>query len=515
MTLFTGRMQPALLGCGTTASVGQRRRVLIDLAVSSWQQDMMAFAESLAASGRYNVNVLLRFSGPIADRLVDRCGIAGITTTRASKRLDFLPEVSTHARRSRLKRLLKRSSTLQTIAEFRDHLVGQLRALYHAKQILADFQPDVVVLGNFGGFGLEMALVKAAARRRIPVMFLEAYALVMPRKRAELRDVRLGETIAVSSRFRRALATLFPHWTFRFPDGRRIFIESPSACFAAELSRLMVRNPFLTCAGPITVYAVMNERSRTALAANDVDPCRIRLVGRASEDSAFALLNDVRKTRSERLKLLGLDPERPLVLCSSIPAAEHSAASWQEQLEFHEGMFRELAAVKGAQIALSLHPSQRDSTEIRALAERHKIPAFGVPSLNELLPLAFLFVYTESSTLTLSAACGVPVIAILFGAEYFPGNPAPGEQRTAVFRRVVANLRPPDFYISDGMVLLESCSGLAATIHRCLSEPQYYNGLVEGQRRAAEQWASMFDGHACERLVALADELTGQTPAVS
>jgi hypothetical protein len=495
-----------------------RRRILLDVSAPSWAREMLSLARPLAAAEEFDVEALLGFCGAAGQHFADRCREIGVTCIAVSDQPGIKSSnpaegatdparCEDFSKRRSLRALLARNPVLHSLAAFRAELRKLRRYRKLAARLLAERRPDGLILSGYGAFSLEAALVREAARRGILTVFLEVYAHNTPGFRAADRKTRLGASITISNPFRKGLAFLFPHWTFGLADGHHIFYDAPPICLAAEVAGLMPRNPFTVYPGPVTAFAVINERSRAAIEANGVDPGRIHVVGRISEDATFAAFAETSRNKADRLAGLGLDSTSPLILCSSMPFAEHGYITPKQQLELHYTMIAELVAVEGAQIAVSLHPSQEDGAKLREIAAEYGVPVFSSPGLNELLPLASLFVYTESSTLTMAAACQTPVIALLIDEMVFPDGPPPPDRREAAFRKIIATWRAPDRFVSDGMVFLDGCAGLGKTARRCLTDREFYLRLVDGQRRAALYWASAFDGRACERIVRLIDDL--------
>jgi hypothetical protein len=393
-----------------------------------------------------------------------------------------------------------------------NHCLRLQKSKTKARRLIAASNPQLVVIT--GNTILEPGLVVSeAARRGAKVMLLDVYGALPAVWRAIHRDRTLGQRVAVSTFGRRVLATLFPHWTYRFDDGRRILFDTPEFCIAARLCGIMPKNPFARGVGPIAALTAINEYSRRTLESFGCLPERIHLIGRLQDDAAFSLIAKASSNRTACLVSLGLDPSRPLIICSSAPFVEHKMMTVEEQRQYHETMMSELAAIKGAQVAISLHPGQRDRTDVYEIALRHGVRVFDAPGINELMPLAALYVDGESTVAIVAAACAVPMIAVHFDRQIFPDGAPPPERREPLFREYVASLRPPERLITDGMDFADGWKHAATLARRCLSDRAYYARLVEGQRQSARLWAPAFDGKAIERAVGLVDRLAFGTRA--
>jgi hypothetical protein len=498
---------PRLEASDATESLAPvRPRILIHVR-ASWAREMLALAEVLSTTGKFAIEAQLVLPQPLLETFVPRFREAGVAWLGLPNEGDIGDvEAPAPSRHSRLRRILRKSAFLRSVAIFLAALRRQRALRKRAARILEERRPDILVLGGHKGFDLESALLLDAARRRLTIVYLETYAHNTAQYHAETR-IRIGAATRVATIFQGVLAALFPRWCFRLADGRRIFYENPEICLAAEISGLRPEDPFTPYAGPFTAYAVINERSRATLEANGIAPPSIHVIGRVSEDTTFAIMSEASRNRPARLAALGLDPVRPLILCSSIAAAEHWHCTWEQQEQFHEGILSELAVIDTAQVALSLHPSQHDKSALRKIAARYGVPVFEIPTLNELLPLAALFVYTQSSTITLATACRTPVICLPLDALATPGDPRPAEEREAALHRRAAGPHSSDYLVSDGMIFHYGWRGLGSIARRCLADRDYYESLVDGQRRAAAYWASAFDGKAGERAVRLFDNL--------
>jgi hypothetical protein len=508
-------------------------RALLVAQGASWARDYLALAKALAATGRYEIEVGVGFAGPSGHAFKQQCSDAGIRwfmldveegtdarlePTASATPADIASETtvpsaslwsalanSKSMRADRIRAVCRRIAPLPGLFRFGYHLVRFQRSRIRAERLIADHRPEVLVVSGYTGFEAAF-LLKAAVRRGAGVLRLDCFGVITPAWRAAARDRLMGQSLAVRGLARRLVAAVFPRWTYRFPDGRRMFVEAPEVCIAALICGVMPNDPLAPAPGPITAFTAIHEYSRAVLEDSGVEPRRIHLIGRLQDDATFDLVARAMNDRENCLTALGLDPRRPLILSSTAPLFEHNQITAEEQQQYHEFMFSELATIEGAQVAVSFHPAQQERKKICAIATRYGVRMFDSPGINELLPLATLYVDGESTVAAMAAACGVPMI-LVFQSIHLPARKGkPGERETQ-FQEFVASLRPPERLITGGMVFADGWKSVAALVRHCLSDHAHYKTLVESQLESARLWAPAFDGKALDRAVTLVDQL--------
>jgi hypothetical protein len=488
-----------------------RSKVLIIVRGASWAKDHLLLVKALVETGRYEVEAGIGISGPTAASFKRQCAEIGVRWFDLNPTQTTQPAEVSALRRHRIRGLLKRVPGLRGILLIVHNILLFQRDRRAAARLIQDHASDLMVTSGYTGFEAAYLLTEAA-RRGTRIVHLDSYGVLTSSWRAVGREHGMGSAVVVSTFARRILAALFPRWTYRFDDGRRMFYETPDRCLAALLCGIMPKYPFTAGHGPISAFTAVNEYSRRTLEASGIEPGRIHLVGRLQDDATFAAVNKARNNRAASLAALGLNPDRPVILCSSSPLLLHRSMTLEQETEYHQSMLSELAAVEGAQVVLSMHPVHQNAGYIDVLAARYGVKVFTAPGINELLPLSTLFVDCESTVSTMAAACGIPMVMVFLEKQAFPNGEPPPNRIEAEFAIFVASLKPPDRFIMDGLAFAYGWRQAAIAARHCLADRGYYDDLVRGQRKSATLWATAFDGKAMERVLALIDTLAVQSP---
>jgi hypothetical protein len=252
----------------------------------------------------------------------------------------------------------------------------------------------------------------------------------------------------------------------------------------------MPSKPWTLGGGQAWSMAVESESMRQDLEGQGTPAEKLIVTGKARLDEAAELWQNQATARPRICAELGLDPARPLLVCSVPQLAEHELLPWPEHWQEIEFLFSSLKQAHPAvNVVLSLHPKS-DAAHYAPLAERHSMLIARQHTFDQLVPICDAFVATFSSTVTLAIACHKPAIVIdFYGLNY------------DLFDGV------------SGTIVVRDRAAFVPTLQRMFSDKAYYERLVNGQAEAAPTWAR-FDGRATERIVEMVAELAVRGKAI-
>ena len=376
---------------------------------------------------------------------------------------------------------IRTNSSVANLLDMRREWKLLQQDLHCARQLLEQERPIALVLIGDRHVGLETALVKRANERCIPSLIVP-FAQSFPTADATMRlrspaFERIYSTVPLWNRF---MAYLAPHWIYEYKQRRIFFIPPPRAVPAALLG-LMPGNPWTLAGGAATAMALESQAVRDMFLEAGADSSKMIVTGKPSHDTLYACWRDAHRHKVHLCAELNIEPDIPFLLCSLPQLAEGHVLSWPEYWTEIRFLAKTLSQVQHVNVVLALHPTC-DYEQYRFLAEEYPV-IVSQGDINELIPVADVYIATLSSTMVLAMVCQIPAVCVDFyghGYDVYDGV--------------------------RGIVSIRDKPALLPTLRRILADRMYYDQLVQGQTEAARYWAC-FDGRATERVIALLDEL--------
>lgn len=325
--------------------------------------------------------------------------------------------------------------------------------------------------------GPETALVWAGNRLGIPSLivpfgFSDQESSAVYRQTLENWQSKYG----LNSVLNKITAKANPRWVFNY-KGDALLWNPPAWLVAAQVVGIMPHNPWTLGGGAAWSMAVESRYFKDAFVEQGVPGEKIRVTGKPRYDAPAKRWSVQTAEKSRICGEVGIDAEKPLLVCAVHQAAEHGLLSWPEHWEEIEFLFGVLASLRpSANVLLSLHPKS-DFNQYAPRAEKYGLIIASDHPYDQLIPICDAYVASFSSTITLAIACHKPTIVIDYygdGYDFFDDMP--------------------------GIVVCRSHEIFSATIGELFADQECYQRLVKGQAQSAAYWAR-FDGKATERLL--------------
>ncbi|WP_150288023.1 hypothetical protein [Rhabdaerophilum calidifontis] len=344
-----------------------KRRVLFTFSVLHARAEMARLMPEFRDRG-WDVHLLIGFRGPAADALAAAAQAEGTTVHRVPDPWAYgaapaNPAQDAGAAAGTVRRPGRRPRVPAPLRPFVNALLyacGGFRQRAHARRLLGDIRPDVVVANNFHSCcEFDNAMNVEARRQGVPRACVLTSPLVagIIGRRARLSNYHLGMVDgshrADAHLLSRILARLRPDWTVG-EGAERILCwpgEKIAGGFIAGLARRDVwENP----SGDFDRIYAPSDKSRQLLVASGTEAGLIRVFGPPRLDPVIAEAADS-SLRAEMAARFGLRPDEPYILYNVEPSWEHHYCD----RETHFARIERIAAFLVRQplrTLVSLHP---------------------------------------------------------------------------------------------------------------------------------------------------------------
>jgi len=346
-------------------------------------------------------------------------------------------------------------------------------------------RPDLLVLPeqNFGYW--HEILFFWARENNVPVLVIP-YSLAGHQEWAE--NFKEMPECHVKGIFRRLIARAFPKWVLKYKGDRLIL--PLSYIFSCEHLKCVPTIPWVTNSGPEGFFAVDNAFLKDFYSREGVDTSKWRVIGSLAEDCLFRNLEKKAEVNERIARNLGLNSSLPVVLIGLPP--EQFSLGIREGMEFDN--YRSLVdfiidTVKACcggryNILVNLHP--RTSKKDVAYIESDMVRIIDGP-IEEILPVAVLYVSVISATIRWAIACGVPVLNFdAYQAHY------------------------ADYNGLAGVVEVNTKKQFELELSSIVNGPTYLEQLTANQKIDAQRMFRL-DGHAKDRIVELMEQLSAKS----
>jgi hypothetical protein len=334
--------------------------------------------------------------------------------------------------------------------------------------------------------GTELSfLLRAARKHGVPTIFAP-FAMFGLRELAEFAHATPAHHLD-GRPLNRVLAAVYPRWAARF-DGKWLLRLPGPRGLALELAGLVGANPWFPCAEPVTAIACDSRLARRGFEQLGMVAGRIESVGAPVHDCLAEHMARGVAGRDALMRRFGLDSTRPLLTCgwpvNMFDWAKGRGAVYTDYASLARAWASALAKMRdthGLEVLVSVHPKTLDE-EIREATNRGLTVVRG--DSDGLVAHCDLFTTLNGSSLTAWAiACNKPVVLFdCFRTGYTEFDDVPG------------------------CIMVGDLAAFVAELDRLCGDARARAVLADAQRPVAGDWG-LLDGHAQERLAALAAEL--------
>ncbi|MFY7877212.1 MAG: hypothetical protein ACOVQM_17285 [Pirellula sp.] len=348
-------------------------------------------------------------------------------------------------------------------------------------EFLTKLRPSLIVLPELN-WGYSHAILAHYCRaNNIPLLIIP-YTLAG--RQEWVASFRSSPGCQVDGVFRRLLALAFPKWTLQSCEKKLILpIRWILSC---ELTGLIPTEPWVTNSGPFGSVAVDNQITRNFYAREGVEVANWKVTGSIVEDRLYQARSD-RENHRERLAAKHKFAKNDRWIVIALPPDQFDVLS-VENLQFTDyktlcrSFVESVVKIVGDRwnVIINLHP-RTDRKSVGWLEE-----AGGLlieRPLEELLPLADVFISSASATIRWAVACGIPVINYdVYGYKY------------------------DDFKSYSGVVEAADFQAYQRVLRSMVEDDHWLSSLRGLQQQAANRFFK-FDGQSKARMLAFVSEL--------
>lgn len=368
-------------------------------------------------------------------------------------------------------------------------LADQKHFLVEFERLLELEQPALVVLPEENLFYFHHLVVHAAQARGIPCLIVP-FTIV---NSLEWAEAFVGvEQYDASNGWNKTVAEAFPRWALTH-RGKRLILP-PGFVVACEYLDEVPDQPWVINSGTADAIAAESQFMAAYYARAGIRASKIRITGTLADDNLFEMLRQrgvARSALGERIQrriqgklvLIGLPPDQ-------FGAGVRAGCEFQRYLDLIQFMVSEAAQCAGANdtIIINLHPRVR----FEDVAHLETLGATIVREpIEDLVPLADLYIAVVSATIRLAVSCGIPVVN--YDAYQYNYD---------------------DYKLLPAVLELRKKSEYRETLIRLFTDARYFAAVQSEQHQAVQQHGCL-DGKSGLRILALIDELTAQSGMVN
>jgi hypothetical protein len=463
-----------------------RRRIVVMVTATSQVTQLKALAGSERLKSDYELTVIA-YADVKESGILDLCAREGIRLLSYDLHLlcgdhlnitaepDNLHPSTDIEAALRRRELTEDTPRMQDIALFFSEVRHQSNFATTAQRALSATAADLLVLFENNAEYPTGIWIDVANRMSIPSVILP-YTIADQLEPAEAHI--LNEDYWSNRGIYNRLAEIaFPQWLYHHRD--RWLLRRPGVrLMAAEALGVAPPTPWILNSSRATAVAVESKAMHDHYIAQEIPEAQLVTTGSVTDD----LMHRALEQKDELRHRLGLDPGKPVLLCSlppnQFPRPQCQFSDFRAVVDF---WLNELKRVEGWEIVVKLHPSMRpeDIDYVRTFDVR-----ISDLETTSLIPLCDLYNPSVSSTIRWALACGKPVLNYdVFGYRYreFASEPA------------VLTVFDSDAFSSE--------------LRRLTQDNESLRELTDKAAGAASRWG-MNDGRSMERILALFHDLT-------
>lgn len=189
------------------------------------------------------------------------------------------------------------------------------------------------------------------------------------------------------------------------------FYQHPSVLFALSALDALSTNPWCIGSGLSNVVCVDNQCTFERYKSEGVPEEKLSIVGDVAYDTLFENYQSRNHLRKEIVEEYFLMSDKKIIVIALPQFAEQGLLDWDEHWVEINYLVEQITHTN-LNIVISLHP-RVNSSDYSFLEEKYSVHISQKP-LNQLLPIADVFVAVNSSTVFWATLCGIPVVMMNF-----------------------------------------------------------------------------------------------------
>ena len=388
---------------------------------------------------------------------------------------ETVPALTRRVPSFRLRRMLKalEQADVDTIKAIRDVM---LRRAAVCEAVLAQRPYSTLVIPE-DNLELDTGIWLAIARRHGGRSIILPYTMSNTEEFAESSVHHPPLQVDASSQ-NQLVARLFPGWALRY-KGRHFLRSTYAKSIAVELLGLTPPNPWLMNSGHADAIAVESAAMRNYCLAAGLPARQLVVTGSLADDVLADVLDGLSQRRRTLVQELGLQNDRPILLCGLPPDQNTYNRPGCEFADFDDliRFWGEcLSQVRDWNVIMRPHPK---TTAERLEAMRQYGIKIAYNYTATLVPLCDLYVASVTSTIRWAIACGKPVInydVYQYGYKDYEGV--------------------------SGVALVNTRKEFRELLEQLTTDRDRLAALAAAQQREAARWGCL-DGMSGRRIMAL------------
>jgi hypothetical protein len=291
------------------------------------------------------------------------------------------------------------------------------------------------------------------------------------------------QTFQINFGINRLTQKLFPNWVLEYKNKKLIL--PPLYILGAEFFKTCPETPWLVNSGASDYIAVENQFMYNYYCNSGISPQKLFITGTLNDDKIFKIQSSLAESKLNLERSLGIKLKKKIVLVALPP--NQFSLKLRPSMEFRE--YRELINWMLGSIAqhidsettvlVNLHPRIQEN-EVLPFIEKYQM-TLAPQSVEELIPLADLYIAVVSATIRTALSCGVPVINYdSYHYDYI------------------------DFKDLNGVLEVKTKQEYEHSLNEVLKFTERYQSLKLEQEKLAHQMFKI-DGHATARILQLVE----------
>jgi len=280
----------------------------------------------------------------------------------------------------------------------------------------------------------------------------------------------------------RLVGALYSHWIYEH-KGRKLVAKPVDQALAYEWLGIAPPLPWILHSGFADALALESAAIRDYCISEGLPKERLVVTGSCTHDIITDIFVNSTKKKIELCSAMDLSPDIPIIL-SALPSNDmamgRSECEFQNYIDLLEFWCKSLAAIKGYNIIICVHPSVRADDLL--FIEKWGVKIAKEPTY-KLIPLCDIFVAAVSATIQWAIACGKPVL-----------------------NYDVYQYHYTDYNNIWGVIKVNARLDFINTLHLLTTEPEFFAEISARQLTNAEKWGQL-DGKSGERLIQLFDRI--------
>jgi hypothetical protein len=189
------------------------------------------------------------------------------------------------------------------------------------------------------------------------------------------------------------------------------FYQHPSVLFALSALDALSSNPWCIGNGLSNVVCVDSQHTFDRYKGEGVPEEKLSIIGDVAYDTLFKNHQSQIHLRKEIVEEYLLMSDKKIIVIALPQFAEQGLLNWNEHWVEINYLVEQITRTN-LNVVISLHP-RVIASDYSFLEEKYSVHISRIP-LNQLLPIADLFVAVNSSTVFWAALCGIPAVVINF-----------------------------------------------------------------------------------------------------